>query len=632
MNYRPHIDGLRAVAVLGVVAYHFGLSSLPGGFVGVDVFFVISGFLISKSLYIDIEANRFSLAHFYERRIRRIAPAFLFVTALTWVAAQFILFPRELVQLSDALIFGTLFSANIYFYRTSGYFAPAADELPLLHLWSLGVEEQFYILFPFLVMLVHSVRPRALPMVLGFLFFSSLVASEFAMRKDPSAAFYLLPFRAFELLSGAILALPGLRAPSNPKLADMMMAAGLLVILCAMLFVTSGSRFPGALAVLPCAGAALVIWAGEGKTASMARLLGHPVLCFFGRISFSLYLVHWPLAVFARMVMPELSPSAFLAGGMAVSTLLAWLSWAYVEQPFRRQSPPELPRRSVVAMSAAAAAGLMVTGVVVRAAGGFPQRQTAEVNEVLAFRDYAYQETFREGTCFLRPEQLPADLGSECLPTGASSIVLWGSSHIAQFYGGLQGPVAQNGYQLGQITGSACIPLLNWDHPGRPNCRALNDFAIRWLLRHKPAMVVSGGDPITDQALLALLDRSIATLAGAGIKVVLLGPVPYYKRAVPVILAERLQNEQRDDDGSLELQPTTTAAESIMRSRYRDRLDVTYISFLERLCPVAGCPIAEGSAPLHFDTAHFTAKGSERYGRRLAAILFDLSRSQARSG
>jgi peptidoglycan/LPS O-acetylase OafA/YrhL len=625
ISYKPHIDGLRGVAVSGVLLFHFGATWLPGGFVGVDVFFVISGFLISKSLYGEVARGTFNLAGFYERRVRRIAPAFLATTAGTWVLGFFILFPNELKNLSASVIYGSLFAANIYFYATAGYFSASAHELPLLHLWSLGVEEQFYILFPLVVLFSHALGKRSLPFVILALFVISLLVGHAMLRRDPSAAFYLLPFRAFELLIGAMLALPGVVTTARRAVAGAAVLFGLGLILGSMLLLSDASRFPGAKALYPCVGAALVIWGGECAPSFPSLILGKAVPRFIGRISFSLYLVHWPLAVFVRMRFPDLHPALFLIGGVAASLLIAWLSWRYVEQPFRRRDPPFLSRTSIFATTAVATSCLVATAVFVRAANGFPERMKAEINEVLAFRNFAYQATFREGVCFLRPEQPWTELAPECLPAGTPTIVLWGSSHIAQFYGGLVGPATEKGYRLGQITGSACLPLMNWDHPGRPNCRALNDFALDWLVTNRPTMVVMGGDPIEDPGLLERLDASIERLASAGIKPVLLGPAPYYRRAVPAIIAEKLQREDRTERSQSEFDPISRNADIVMSARYGGRSDVRYISFLDRLCPQAGCEIAEGNVPFHFDTVHFTALGSTYYGRRLANVLFTSS-------
>ncbi|MGA0562981.1 acyltransferase family protein [Ancylobacter sp. VNQ12] len=623
LHYRAHIDGLRAIAVLGVVIFHFGATWLPGGFIGVDVFFVISGFLISKSLYRDILDGTFSLSAFYERRARRIAPAFIAVTLLTSIAAFFILYPWQLSSYSVSVMFSSLFSANIYFYLKSDYFAPAAEELPLLHYWSLGVEEQFYIFFPFIVILCCKFARRALPHVLLALFLASLVACEVFITRDPSAAFYLLPFRAFELLIGAMLALPAVRFTESQTMGAAAVTAGTALILVGMMLLTNKSHFPGATALVPCIGAALLIWGGERSENIPAKLLSTPVMRFFGQISYSLYLVHWPLVVFSRMLWPDLSGLVFLIGGCAASVILGWLSWKFVEQPPRRKGGLFFPRRAILGLTAAAMVTFIGAAGVIRMANGFPGRMAVEVQQILAFGNYAYQPVFREGTCFLRPEQGPADLDTICLSEDRPDVVLWGSSHVAQFFGGLEPALRKRGYALGQITGSGCIPLVDYDNPQRPNCRALNAFALEWILANRPSIVVMGGDPITDPVMLALFDASVQKLHKAGIDVVVLGPVPYFRRTVPVILAERLGRGDNDMMSDGELLPISSAADKFLADYYRTHSDARYISFIEAMCPNTRCRLEVGMKPLHFDTVHFTAIGSEYYGSRIVDLIIN---------
>lgn len=608
--------------MLGVVLFHFGASWLPGGYIGVDVFFVISGYLISKSLYVEVDSGTFSLADFYVRRARRIVPAFVAVTLATSIAAAFILFPGQLSAYATSVIWSSLFAANIYFYLSSDYFAAAAEELPLLHYWSLGIEEQFYLLFPALILLITTFARRARPLLLMTLLAISLAACEIALRHDPQAAFYLLPFRAFELLTGAVLALPGLRAPAGRALADGSALAGGALILCGMALVTERAPFPGLLALVPCVGAALVLWGGEQGRGLAARALGSAPLRIFGLISYSLYLVHWPIAVFTRMVWPNMSPMLFLIGGVTASLALGWLCWRFVEQPPRRRNGPLHARGAILAFTASATVLFVGAAAVVRTADGFPERLTAEVQRIQSYRQYAYQSVFREGECFLRPEQTVAELGADCLRHGKRSVVLWGSSHLAHFYKGLAPALAQRGYELGQITGSACRPLVGRDIPRRPNCRALNEFALDWLLANKPSIVVMGGDPIGDASNLAIFDASAQKLANAGIRVVVLGPVPYYKRPVPTILAERLGKENHQTYAGDEILPLIRDDDATMAAYYARHPNVRYISFSNSFCPPAGdCPLEIDGQPLHFDVVHFTEHGSVHYGRLLAKMI-----------
>ncbi|MDQ0347938.1 acyltransferase family protein [Ancylobacter vacuolatus] len=618
LRYRAHIDGLRAIAVLGVVLFHFGASWLPGGFIGVDVFFVISGFLIAKSLYADVDAGSFSVLGFYERRMRRIAPAFFVVTAATSLAAFLIFFPNQLMTYGRSLIWAVLAFGNVYFYQRTDYFGPSAEETPLLHYWSLGVEEQFYFLFPGLILLIERFAPRArAKLVLGLLVVS-LLACEIIRPFNPAAAFYLLPFRAFELLIGAGLALPGVRFTENPRAGGAAMAAGLALILAGMVFITEHAPFPGVLALMPCLGAALAIWGGERTHSLPARLLGWRPLVFFGAISYSLYLVHWPIVVFARHLLPELPAPAFLIGGVAASTLLGWLSWHFVEQPVR-QNRRLFGRGLVYGGTAAGAALLIAFGTAASDTRGFPGRLDPEIQRVLAFTRYPFREVVRDGTCFIngnRPKDQPAP---ECLPDTHPSLVLWGSSHVAQFIGALEPIAKARGYAVGQMTAAACPPLVQSSFAAM--CDRLNRFAFDWLLEHRPSIVVIGGDTLVSPEQFRQLDADLARLHAAGIRVILLGPVPHYRRPAPEILAERMYRHAPSRLADDDLTEGTGRADRLMAAHFAGNPNVEFVSLLG-LCPERNCPMMIDGTPLQFDPTHFTREGVAYFGDKLAALIF----------
>ncbi len=619
LRYRAHIDGLRAIAVLGVVVFHFGASWLPGGFIGVDVFFVISGFLIAKSLYAEVDAGSFSILGFYERRMRRIAPAFFAVTAATSLCAFLIFFPNQLMTYGRSLIWAVLAFGNVYFYLRTDYFGPSAEETPLLHYWSLGVEEQFYFLFPGLLLLIARFAPRArAKLVLGLLVVS-LIACELVRPLNPAAAFYLLPFRAFELLIGAALALPGLRFAEGLRTGGAAMAVGLALILAGMLLITERSPFPGVLALVPCLGTALAIWGGERVQSQPARLMGARPLVFFGAISYSLYLVHWPIVVFARHLLPDLPAQAFLIGGVALSTLLGWLSWRFVEQPVR-QERALFPRRLIFGGTVVGGALLIVFGTAASDTRGFPGRLDPDIQRVLAYTRYPFREVVRDGTCFIngnRPKDQPAP---ECLPDTHPSLVLWGSSHVAQFIGALEPIAKANGYAVGQMTAAACPPLVQSSFV--PMCDRLNRFAFDWLLQHKPTILVIGGDTLVSEEHFRQLDADLARLHAAGIRVILLGPVPQYRRPAPEILAERMYRKEPSRLADDDLTEATRRADRLMAAHFAGTPNVEFVSILATMCPDMNCPMMIDGAPLQFDPTHFTREGVAYYGGRLGARIF----------
>lgn len=617
LEYRPHIDGMRAIAVGGVVLFHFGLTPLSGGFTGVDVFFVISGFLISKTLYRDVAGGDFSFADFYARRARRIVPAYVAVSLLSTLAAGLLLYPHALRDFAASLLASTVFASNIYFYFSANYFAPAAHELPLLHYWSLGVEEQFYLLFPPLLFAARRCTRRRVPLLLAVVAVASLLSGEMLLRFNPEAAFYLLPFRAFELLIGCLLALPGVRFPAQPRIANGAVLLGLALILGGMVALSERGPFPGTDALLPCAGAALVIWGADRvRTGAGARLLSLAPLRFVGRISYSFYLVHWPVASFGRQLFPFAEGWEFFLGGVATSLLFAVAIYALVEAPCRRWLGT-VPR-ALVASTAGLAVLAALAGTIL-ALGGFPQRVEARVLRMLTYVHYRPNEAFRTGTCFLGPRETAESLRSDpCLPARRPLAVLWGDSHAAHYYAGLEPLFAARGYALGQLTASGCPPLPGIAIPARPNCAGFNDFALAEILRLKPQLVVMAGFWSVDQAWLDALEGVLSRLDAAGIRAVVLGPGPVFRRSVPLILADRQRAGDRGvtsgDELSAGVVEEIDAAVQAVVTRVPG---ARYVPVLETICPQRQCPLAADHVPLFFDNAHLTAHGAHVFSRAL---------------
>lgn len=366
IEYRREIDGLRALAVLPVILFHAGFDAFSGGFVGVDVFFVISGYLITSIIIAERAAGTFSIAGFYERRARRILPALFLVMALCIPAAWLWLLPADMQDFAQSAAAVTVFSSNVLFWVTSGYFDSAAEMKPLLHTWSLGVEEQFYLFFP--LVLVFLWRFRLLLWPLAAL--ASLALAQWAAQAWPVAAFFLLPTRAWELLLGAMVALylSAGRRPGSGAGADLAAVLGLLLILYATFAFDAGTPFPGLPALLPTVGALLIILcAGPGTWTG--RMLGTAPLVMIGLVSYSAYLWHQPLMAFARhRGGGEAGP--WLLGALAALSLpLAWLSWKYVEAPFRRRQ--NFTRRQVFGLALAGSAAFAAFGLAGHLTEGF---------------------------------------------------------------------------------------------------------------------------------------------------------------------------------------------------------------------------------------------------------------------
>jgi peptidoglycan/LPS O-acetylase OafA/YrhL len=338
LQFRPDIQGLRGIAVLGVFLYHLGINGVSGGYVGVDIFFVISGFLITSIVAQDIRANRFSFAQFYNRRMKRILPAFQLVGLATLLAGWLLFLPTSLLVLIKSQIASSLFVSNIYFWReTTGYFGSESDELPLLHNWSLSVEEQFYLLWPLtLVLLFRFTNNRRVSLTICAAVVGTFLLAQWGAGFKATAAYFLLPTRAGEFLLGALLVfLPESRRPLTPIVAQSLGAIGLVLVVAPNVMLNEYSRFPGFNAFWPCLGTALVIDSGRRTATFVKSLLTFRPLVFVGTISYSLYLWHWPPVAFLHYFDIELSGWQKFALFCSV-LLAAWLSWRYVEESMRR--------------------------------------------------------------------------------------------------------------------------------------------------------------------------------------------------------------------------------------------------------------------------------------------------------
>lgn len=380
-QYRPDIDGLRAVAVLGVLLFHAGLGC-PGGYVGVDVFFVISGFLITSIVRRDIDAGSFSMLDFWVRRIRRILPAVSFMTFVILLSGFLVLDPPALVRLSKEVVAQSLMMANIYFYHGVNYFGEASNFKLLVHTWSLAVEEQFYVIFPGILFLISLFARKRMALLVTGLLVISFGLNLYWMENKPSAAFYLLPARAWELLAGALMAIIQADFTIHRRIGGLLSFSGFAMILGAMFFFTAETPFPGMAALLPVAGTVLVLIGNKDGPTVVGRWLSWRPVVFIGLISYSLYLWHWPLLVFPRLILIK-SGGAIPWLALAVSFPLAALSWKYVEMPFRGKRT-STRRGPVFAFGLTATMAVLVPGILLVRGGGYPERLDERIQTLLS--------------------------------------------------------------------------------------------------------------------------------------------------------------------------------------------------------------------------------------------------------
>jgi len=655
LEYRKDIDGLRAVAVLPVVFYHAGLG-FPGGFVGVDVFFVISGYLITTLLADELGAGRFSLWRFYERRARRILPALLAVICASAIVAWALFMPTDLTLFGRSASAATLFYSNFLFRHEAGYFDAVAAVKPLLHTWSLAIEEQFYILFPGILYLLFRRHPsRHRPSVgqrwplIGttLLTLLSFAISVWWVERRPVDAFYLLPARFWELGIGAILALwPQLRV-ARPSLAAGIVAAGIGLITIAVFAFDASMPFPGLAALLPCLGAVLVILAGRTGN-PLSAVLGAAPARGLGRISYSLYLWHWPLIVFLQYWQGRVLAPGQAALVVAASIGLAILSWAAIEQPVRQRHILD-GRRPLWSAALSVMALFAASGFVIASHHGFPSRLSPAVANIYA----AKSDTSRYGstTCFTDsnlagPTDDDVRAGRLC-PVGDEqaakvSFLVWGDSHSGTMTPGIGVSAARFG-QRGLLAGEGgCPPLLEYQntHPSkarRDACVARNEAVLDLIARqHIPLVVmvarwprevlgVGYGEegPYFDPQVLpktgdrtavvgGALDRTLAALAALHVHAVLVMDVPEIGYDVPYTLARAAAGHRVIDVNPpravvLERQRLATAMLQDAARKYgAEILDPT-----AHFCSGSICHGEIDGRPLYIDSDHITRTTSE---------------------
>lgn len=457
-SYRSDIDGLRAIAVMGVVLFHAGLG-LPGGFSGVDMFFVISGYLITRLIVRDLRNGDFSILTFWERRIRRILPALTVVMIAVFATGWYLSLPFHYLVIGQSAAAVMALSSNIQFWRTTDYFAPAAEENPLLHTWSLSVEEQFYMFVPLLLFLVFRIRREQfiLPTLI-VCSIASFVFSIFHLRYDPSGAFYLLPSRAWELGVGCILAaIPPIRSHFFRNLSG---GLGILLIGFTFFYYDPGNSFPGAAALPPVFGAALIILAGsvkgENRRPIFNRMIGSKALVFVGLCSYSFYLWHWPFFAFHRYVFSN-PPAALTAIGYIVASFLVSIASLYlVERPFRSHKL-KLKRSYTFAFGGSVILLIFIGSIFIYKSGGVRQR----VPQLVAELDSANGDEYMKKEKVLR---LPD--GTELRVIGQNNLnptaLVWGDSHALASLPAIARAFAQIGRCSVAAEMGGTAPVTNW--------------------------------------------------------------------------------------------------------------------------------------------------------------------------
>jgi peptidoglycan/LPS O-acetylase OafA/YrhL len=611
MKYQPEVDGLRALAVLPVLFFHSGWAVFSGGYVGVDVFFVISGYLITGILAAELADNRFSILNFYERRIRRIMPCLLAVIIASSVAAAILLVPMDFRDFAKSVVATLFFASNVLFFRQSGYFDEQSELKPMLHTWSLAVEEQYYIFFPVLLWLIHRYARDRMVLLLAPLAILSFAISVWGVRHAPAFTFFMAPTRIWELFAGALLALGLVPAIEKRFIREALSWLGLGLIGYAIIVFTESTRFPGLNALFPVVGAVLLIHSARGTSAGW--LLSRRVPVFIGLISYSLYLWHWPIIVFSEYRLGHGLSGLETVAAIAASLIVATISWRYVERPFRAKGL--VTRRRIfqgAATAMAAMVALALAGVASNGwAGRFPE-------EVARLEGYANAYNPRREECH-RDEDKLIPMEKSCVYGAATppTFAVWGDSHAIELSYALGEVAARHRKSVMQFTYSSCAPSLGLEIAIRPTCREYNDEVAAFLAQdHEITTVILvaayGAHRGHAEQFSEGMRRTVSLLLGAGKRVVLVYPIPTAPASIPRTLARYAAAGTALDRFTID------EAEYLSKNAFAFQLldsisdaNVVHVLPHQRLCDGTSCAVQVGGTPLYYDQQHLSIAGAQ---------------------
>ena len=655
LPYRADIDGIRGLAVLSVVLFHAQLLPGRGGFVGVDAFFVVSGWVITSLIVRQADRGTFSLALFYERRIRRLFPALSLVLVACSAIGLLILLPRDLEELGSSTIAASLFASNFFFWMKAGYFDSATEMKPLVHTWTLSVEEQYYLVFPVLLLLVHRLGRKRMVAAVEIAAAASFCASVWGVANYPFATFYLAPTRAWELLLGSLAALGVFPAARGRLASEGAGLVGLALFLYSALAFSGATTFPGTNALFPCVGALLMIQAGSGDGGLFTRALSARPLVYIGSISYAIYLWHWPLLVLARYhEIFELSYGK-RASVVLAAVVFAGLSGRFLEHPFRaRSSKPGRDRTRFFVVAGACAALACLLGWALRLDGGWSRRFTAEVNAI------ASASPDRKVLACRSEEDKGFPLGPACTFGKAVEprVAVWGDSHAEALIHGIAREAEMHEQSVVYFGSPGCRPVLGVFDARKSGrfCTTFNDGVLEYLRSHDdvksviligrlvtlahgktrkqgpadgdepPTISDSPGHVLEVDAAEALtrtaLRETVKRLTDLGKLVVLVYPIPETGYPIPSVGA-RLVARHRDVESF-----TTSVSTYVERSRFvfevLDGIKGPNISRVyphQRLCGEHTCTVFADGKPLYLDGDHLSPAGAERVGPIFAPVF-----------
>jgi peptidoglycan/LPS O-acetylase OafA/YrhL len=620
--YRRDIDGLRAFAVLPVVGFHFLIlpTTLTGGFVGVDIFFVISGYLITHTIFNDINRGTYSIVDFYNRRIRRIFPALFTIFFFCVIVTFFWSLPSEATQVGHGILSSIFFVSNYLFYSQTGYFDRNSETNPLLHTWSLSVEEQFYVVFPAVIYLLRKSSNEAQVRLLYAVALASFLSAAWMVFRDSAAAFFLVQYRAWELLIGSLLAVKAVPTLRRQWQAEMVGIGGLVLIVMSVFFISKDTPFPGLAALAPCVGAAAVIHSGEAHTTLVSRALALLPFRFTGLISYSLYLWHWPLIVFYRLLVVNEPSRMERLALLAICIVAATVSWRFIERPFRTKPYELKPSETLIGGAAAmgvTAATVLALPFLIDRVFKYPDRAM----EVLSYAKID-QGHMRVGTCFSLASDITKIINSNCMQTKPNmpNFLIVGDSHAAHLWSGLQATYPTVNFL--QATGAGCTPVLNGKSRNAACDQMVHYIFQQFLPRTKlDGIIISARWEASNEILSSLI--STANFArNYTDRVVVFGRIAEYDQALPRIMARAIASNKSEIESA---NSHRTGPSQDIDQRFSAALEATpieYVSVYRAICNRA-CEIwATQKAPLQFDNDHLTCEGSIELAKKVGPQLF----------
>jgi peptidoglycan/LPS O-acetylase OafA/YrhL len=628
LKYRPDIDGLRALAVVSVLIFHAFPNALPGGFIGVDIFFVISGYLITKVITQEIDRSTFTIGSFYSRRIRRIFPGLLLVIPFCLLVGWLGLVPTEFLKLGQHAVAGATFVSNFVLWREAGYFDEASELKPLLHLWSLAIEEQFYIFWPLILIGISkwtwNGRPLALPLTLLFIVLS-FVLNVFALPINPVAAFYSPLCRFWEILFGSALCLSQSHPVKGSTTALLLSLTGLLLIAFGLAYV-SASHFPGWWGLPPVIGATLIIAAGPQSPLNRL-VLGNKLAVGIGLISYPLYLWHWPVLFAIRNLQLRAATPKHIIAGLGITFLLAWLTYRLVEKPFRAN-------RAATKKAVGLAAGMAIVaaiGIWIVQQQGVPWRLPKVIVQMVSGVDEEQiKRQWRDKDCFLGTEESVGSYNTSiCVdknPPESPMVLLWGDSNAAALVPGVLSLQRTQPFRFAQFTMSLCPPILQYEVERRPTCIGNNDFVLSQISKLRPKVVVLHAQWGIYEEALPRLEKTFARLKAAGTeRIVLMGPAPIWMVPLPSLLFAYYRARPREilpsrlSDGLWE---QNLRVDQQLRA-LSEKQKIAYFSTYDVFCNQQGClTLMDNSDVTTFDTVHLTPKASALLLQQLHLELF----------